>query len=109
MHDILRDRLIRTLEALPEAQLYQVLDYIEFLGSKYAQGPAKEPDALTRFAERFEDSMRMRNVAPKVIGGAIGLMGTARNVVRGVTDASKDLLGTKDSPNKPAGTEGDQP
>lgn len=101
MHDILRERLMRTLESLPEAQLYQVLDYIEFLGSKYAQGPSKEPDPLTKFAERFEDSMRMRNVAPKVIGGALGLMGTAQKVVRGVSDASKDILGSKEEPKKP--------
>ncbi|HEX6559372.1 MAG TPA: hypothetical protein VF021_07910 [Longimicrobiales bacterium] len=93
MHDILRDRLWRKLEVLPEAQIYQVLDYIEFLESKYAPGQVPEPDMLTKFAERFEDSMRMRSVAPKVITGAVGLMGTARKVVRGVTDAGKDLLG----------------
>ncbi len=93
MHDILRDRLWRKLESLPEQQLYQVLDYMEFLESKYAPGQVREPDVLTKFAERFEDSMRMRSVAPKVIFGAVGLMGTARKVVRGVTDAGKDLLG----------------
>lgn len=93
MHDILRERLWRKLETLPEAQIYQVLDYIEFLESKYAPGRTREPDPLTKFAERFEDSMRMRSVAPKVILGTVGLMGTARKVVRGVTDAGKDLLG----------------
>jgi hypothetical protein len=93
MHDILRERLWRKLEALQEPQVYQVLDYIEFLESKYAPGQVREPDVLTKFAERFEDSMRMRSVAPKVIVGAVGLMGTARKVVRGVTGAGKDLLG----------------
>lgn len=93
MHDILRDRLWRKLETLQEPQLYQILDYIEFLESKYAPGQAREPDVLTKFAEKFEDSMRMRSVAPKAIMGAVGLMGTARKVVRGVTGAGKDLLG----------------
>lgn len=97
MHDILRDRLDRKLESLPEQQLYQVLDYIEFLESKYATSPVREPDVLTRFAERFEDSMRMRSVAPKVIFGAVGLMGTARKVVRGVSGAGKDILNAFDS------------
>jgi len=101
MHDILKDRLWRKLEALPEPQLYQVLDYIEFLESKYAPGQTREPDVLTRFAERFEDSMRMRSVAPKVIYGAVGLMGTARKVVRGVTDAGKDLLGALEGDAQP--------
>ncbi len=36
MHDVLRTRLLRKLESLPEAQVYQVLDYIEFLESKYS-------------------------------------------------------------------------
>jgi hypothetical protein len=101
MHDILRERLWRKLEALPEPQLYQILDYIEFLESKYAPGQVREPDVLTRFAERFEDSMRMRSVAPKVIFGAVGLMGTARKVVRGVTGAGKDLLGAFEGEAQP--------
>ena len=109
MHDILKDRLWRKMEALPEQQLYQVLDYMEFLESKYAPGQVRDPDMLTKFAERFEDSMRMRSVAPKVIYGAVGLMGTARKVVRGVTDAGKDLLGALESDpqnnKKPGGAE----
>jgi hypothetical protein len=35
MHDILRERLMRKIESLPEDQVYQILDYIEFLESKY--------------------------------------------------------------------------
>ena len=31
MHDVLRQRLLRRIESLPEAQVYQVLDFIEFL------------------------------------------------------------------------------
>ena len=50
MHDVMRKRLWRKLEALPEEQLYQVLDYIEFLESKYAPGAAAEPGSLQRFA-----------------------------------------------------------
>jgi hypothetical protein len=92
MHDILRERILRKLNVLPEAQLYQVLDYMEFLESKYAPGRAMPPDALQRFAERLEDGMRVRNVAPKVISGTVGLMGTARKVIRSVTDTGKEIL-----------------
>jgi len=94
MHEILRERLMRKLSVLPEAQLYQVLDYIEFLESKYAPGRAARPDSLQRFAERLEDGMRMRNVAPRVISGTVGLMGTARKVVQGVADAGKEIQRT---------------
>ena len=93
MHDVMRDRIWRKLLVLPETQLYQVLDYIEFLESKYAPGRAAKPDGLQRFAERLEDGMRMRSVAPKVITGTVGLMGTARKVLRTVGDAGRDILG----------------
>ena len=92
MHDILRERIWRNLEVLPEAQLYQVLDYMEFLEAKYAADQARKPDALQRFAERLEDGMRMRSVAPKVISGTVGLFGTARKVMRTVQDAGRDIL-----------------
>ena len=101
MHDVMRDRIWRKLLVLPEAQLYQVLDYIEFLESKYAPGRAAKPDGLQRFAERLEDSMRLRSVAPKVITGTVGLMGTARKVLRTVTDAGRDILGEAPPAQRP--------
>jgi hypothetical protein len=93
MHDIMRERIWRKLQILPEQQLYQVLDYIEFLESKYAPGRAARPDGLQRFAERLEDGMRIRSVAPRVISGTVGLMGTARSIIRTVGDAGRELLG----------------
>jgi hypothetical protein len=102
MHDIMRERLWRKLQVLPEGQLYQVLDYIEFLESKYAPGKAARPDGLQRFAERLEDGMRMRSVAPKVISGTVGLMGTARSIIRTVGDAGKEILGEPSAqPSRP--------
>lgn len=98
MHDVLRERVWRRLEALPQEQVYQVLDYIEFLETKYAREKAREPDVLQKFAERVEDSLRMRSVAPKVISGTIGLLGSARRVMRTVSDAGRDILGTPPPP-----------
>lgn len=92
MHDILKDRVMRRLEALPQEQVYQVLDYIEFLEAKYAKEKAHQPDVLQKFAERVEDSLRMRSVAPKVISGTVGLLGSARKVMRTVSDAGRDIL-----------------
>jgi hypothetical protein len=91
MNDILRDRIMRKLSVLPDVQLYQVLDYIEFMESKYAPGRAARPDGIQRFAERLEDGMRMRNVAPKVISGTVGMMGTARRVLMGVAEAGREI------------------
>lgn len=102
MHEILKDRIWRRLEALPPEQLYQVLDYIEFLEAKYATERAAEPDALQKFAERLEDGMRLRSVAPKVISGTVGLLGTARQVVRRVSAVGRDLTSNAGGAAPPA-------
>jgi hypothetical protein len=92
MHDILKERVSRKLDALPLDQVYQVLDYIEFLEARYAKERAAQPDALQKFAERVEDSLRMRSVAPKVISGTVGLLGTAHRVMRTVSDAGRGII-----------------
>ena len=92
MHDILCERIMRKLEALPEAQVYQALDYIEFLEARYAAEQARRPDGLQRFAERLEDSMRVRNVAPRVIAGTVGVLGSARKVIQDVTGVGREFL-----------------
>ncbi|MEO5511811.1 MAG: hypothetical protein ABIS27_14365 [Longimicrobiales bacterium] len=94
MHDVLQERILRKLEVLPEQQLYQVLDYIEFLEAKYAADLARTPDSLQRFAERLEDGMRVRSVAPKVISGTVGIIGSARKVMKTVTETAKSVSDT---------------
>src|SRR5260370_1289846 len=57
MNEILRDRLVRKLDALSDEKAYQVLDYVEFLESKYAERPAGAPP-FQRVAETLEDTLR---------------------------------------------------
>jgi hypothetical protein len=114
MHDILRERILRKLQTLPEAQVYQVLDYMEFLEQRYAAEQARRPDGIQRFAERLEDSMRVRNVAPRVIAGTVGVIGSARKVFQDVAGAGRGILdaalqppaeqGTSSAPVPPART-----
>jgi hypothetical protein len=92
MHDVLRARLLRHMEALPEEQLYQVLDYIEFLSSKYARHNVRQPNSVQRFTEVLEDKMRGQGLAIGTIRGAMGVMGTAGRVVSGLTEAGKTVL-----------------
>lgn len=92
MHDGLRDRLIRQIDALPDEQVYQVLDYLEFLGSKYNRAPLREPNSVQRFTERLEDRMRMQGLAYGTIKGALGIMGTAGKVVSGLSEASRTVI-----------------
>ncbi len=92
MHDGLRNRLVRQIEALPDEQVYQVLDYIEFLASKYNRAPASQPNGVQRFTERLEDRMRMQGLAYGTIKGALGIMGTAGKVVSGLSEASRTVI-----------------
>lgn len=92
MEDVTRKRIMRKLEELPEAQLYQVLDYIEFLAVKYAREAGRKPDAFQQFAERVEDQMRVRALAPKAMKGTMKVMSTAGKVLDGVRELGKDLV-----------------
>jgi len=97
MHGVLRERLMRRLETLPDEQLYQVLDFIEFLESKYAESELrKEASGLQRFGERLEDGLRKRTVSPGVLREAFHVIAAADRVLSGVASAGKDLLGELD-------------
>jgi hypothetical protein len=104
MHDVLRDRIIRHLDAMPEAQQYQVLDYIEFLASKYNRS-IRQPGGVQRFGEILEDKMRAQGVALGTIRGALGVVGTAGRVMSGITEAGRTVLKEVESvvmPREPA-------
>ncbi len=94
MDDITRERVWRKLQVLPHAQLFQVLDYIEFLETKYAPGKAEAPSGLQRFAERLQDRLRGRSVAPEYISGAVGMLGMARKVVETGRDVVSGVVQT---------------
>lgn len=91
MHDTLRDRILRSLETLPDTQQYQVLDYVEFLASKYNR-EARRPGSAQRFSDLLEDKMRMQGVALTTIRGTMGVMGTAGKLVSGLTEAGRSVL-----------------
>lgn len=96
MEEVTRKRLMRKLEQLPEAQLYQALDYIEFLELKYARDSGREPDVFQQFAERLEDRMRVRSVAPKAMKGTMKVMSTAGKVLDGVRSFGRELVAPPD-------------
>jgi hypothetical protein len=91
MNDILRERLIRKLDTLPEEKIYQILDYIDFLESKYAPKPSTAPNPLKRFAEGIEDTLRAGKMSAGVIGGTMNVMGKAVGVVTDVANAGKSV------------------
>jgi hypothetical protein len=92
MHDALRRRVLRRLETLPEAQLYQILDYIEFLESRYNRGQVTDATGLQKLAEKLEDGLRKRTVNPSNLREAFQLIAAADRVLSSVSEAGKEIL-----------------
>ena len=91
MNYILRERLIRKLDTLPEEKIYQILDYIDFLESKYAPKPSTAPNPLKRFAEGVEDTLRAGKMSANMIGGTMSVMNKAVGVLTDVANAGKSV------------------
>jgi len=106
MNEFLRDRIVRKLDTLPDEKLYQVLDYVDFLESKYAVRTAQSPNVFQRFAEGVEDSLRAGRVSASTIAETMGLLNKAMGVLNGVAAAGKsvatDVVGAAWSSGRPA-------
>ena len=106
MNQFLADRVVRKLETLSDERVYQVLDYIEFLESKYAEVKAAPPGVFQRFAEGVEDTMRAGKVSAGAVAETMSLLSKAMGVLGGVAAAGKsvasDIVGSATSTSKPA-------
>ncbi|HUK22744.1 MAG TPA: hypothetical protein VLV45_14470 [Gemmatimonadales bacterium] len=88
MNEILQERLRRKLETLPDEKAYQVLDYIEFLESRYAERAAGAP-AFQRVAETLEDTLRAGRVPLNIIKGTMDAVSGAGRFLERVAAAGK--------------------
>ena len=114
MNEFLRDRILRKLEQLPDDRAYQVLDFVEFMESKYAQKQEPASNIFQRFAEGVEDKLRAGKVSASTIAETMTLMNRAMGVLNGVAAAGKsvadDLAGVAQrataaaAPNSPTGS-----
>ena len=109
MNEYLRDRILRKMETLSDERLYQVLDFVEFLETKYAEKPEAAAGIFTRFAEAVEDRLRAGQVSVSTITETMGMMNKAMGILGGVAAAGKsvanDIVGaTTRPPARPAGT-----
>jgi len=93
MNPYLRDKLLQKLETLSDERGYQLLDYVEFLESKYAERTAAAAGAhpLSRFADAVEEKMRAGKVSASTIAETMGLMNRAMGVLNGAAAAGKSV------------------
>lgn len=101
MNEVLMERLHRKLEALPDDKAYMVLDYLEFLESKYAARGAVPP-AFQKVAETLEDTMRAGRVPLNVIRGTMDVVSKAGRFMEGLAAAGRAAVQEVSKKQEPA-------
>lgn len=91
MDELLEKRITRALEGMDDEQARKVLDYIEFLQSKYGTRSTK-PSAIERIANGVEDTLRVGKVPFNAIKGTRGVFNTADRIVKGVADVGRAVV-----------------
>ncbi|MBA3521380.1 MAG: hypothetical protein H0T90_02595 [Gemmatimonadales bacterium] len=105
MNDLLKQRIARMVETLNDERGYQILDYIEFLDSKYAER-SRPGGIFARLTETVEDTMRAGKLPIQAISGTMGLMDSAAKVMKGLAAAGQAVVeeavkATESSSNTP--------
>jgi hypothetical protein len=91
MNPYVRDRISRKLDTLSDERLYQVLDYVEFLETKYAEKPAPVTNVFQRFTDGVEDKLRAGGLAVSTVSEAMGFLNKAVGVLSNVAETTKTV------------------
>lgn len=92
MNDLLKQRIMRSLERLDDERGYRILDFIEFLDSKYAD--RSNPSGIfAKITDTVEDTMRAGKLPLQAISGTMGLMDSAGKVMKGLAAAGEVVVG----------------
>lgn len=104
MNEILKKEIWRKLEGLPDEKAYQVLDYINFLRSRYSQKDGAATP-IQRIGEVVQDTMRKGKVPARALRETMKVVGTADRVLGNLREAGKEFLveleGGKPEPSAP--------
>jgi hypothetical protein len=104
MNEHLRDRILRKLEALSDDRGYQVLDYVEFLESRYAERQSPSANTFTRFTEAIEDKLRAGKVSASAIAETVSFMNRAANVLNSAVETGKNMASDLVNTARPGAT-----
>jgi hypothetical protein len=91
VNEHLRDRILRKLETMSDERGYQVLDYVEFLESKYAERQSPNANTFTKFTEAIEDKLRAGKVSASAIAETMSFMNRAANVLNNAIETGKTV------------------
>jgi hypothetical protein len=102
MNEHLRDRILRKLETLSDERGYQVLDYVEFIESRYAEREVPSASTFTRFTEAIEDKLRAGRVSASAIAETVGFMNRAASVLNGALETGKNMANELVNQSRPS-------
>lgn len=91
MNDLLKQRILRALETLSDEKGYQVLDYVEFLESRFAERQ-RPTGFLAKITETVEDTMRAAKLPVQAISTTTGVFDSAAKVMRGLAAAGQSVV-----------------
>ncbi len=91
MDQLLKERIIRRLDNLPNDKAYQVLDYVEFLESKFGSRSG-QASTLEKLADRVEDTLRAGRVSVSAIKGTRDVLDAAGRVMQGLAEAGRTVV-----------------
>jgi len=92
VNEFLWKRIERKLAALPEERVYQVLDYVEFLESRYAAAEPGSASPFQKLAEKVEDTLRAGRVPVSAIRSTMDAMSAASRLMGGIAAAGKAVV-----------------
>lgn len=89
----LRDRLLAKFDTLSDERAFQILDYVEFLESKYSrlETPTGAAGILAKLQETVEDGLRAGKVSASSVAETLGFMQKAVGVLNGVAAAGQSV------------------
>jgi hypothetical protein len=89
----LRDRLMAKFDTLSDERAFQILDYAEFLESKYSrlEPPSGAAGLISKLQETVEDGLRAGKVSASTVAETLGFMQKAVGVLNGVAAAGQSV------------------
>lgn len=111
MNENLKAKITGKLEGMPDEMGRQLLDYLEFLESKYNRS-RRAPTTVQRIAENIEDRLGTVRLADVAAKGGAQVMDAAGKLMEGLAAASRvvaDELQPRPTPSAGDGRAPDDP
>ena len=91
MDEKLKATITQRLDELPDETARQLLDYIEFLESKYNRS-TRDRSPFERLADNVEGTLRATRIGEAAIKGTSSVLDAASSVMKGVADAGRVVV-----------------